>query len=376
MALGCRENAVVWPLVVLVLESRAARSRWRAVVGYVVLLAVVLGYLGLRQAVLGGTSVPPRPYVIPPGAPDFARFVVDKALYYILGEFLLFPCVPISGLVYLQERPWLLYGCSAAVLGLLGWLLIRTRAEPAARLGLAWLMCFMLPVLPVFVSPHHLYLPGIGWALLAALILQALGAPPGARRPRCRRVMQGAVVCGSGLVLALATFYFGLVYETGLEVEDRLVDELASAPGGLQDGETLYLANFPLVGHYARLALEDRTGRRGLRIVPLMWAPRVLGLASPAELTFVSPRVCEVRVADERYFAGPLGALVHESTGNTIPQTVDRTVDLGLRITVLDRDPNGIVAWRFEFTGPRDPRLFWGSRVRWAGEVRPSSRGE
>ena len=33
-----------------------------------------------------------------------------------------------------------------------------------------WLGGFLLPVLPAFESPHHLYLPGVGWAVAAGLL--------------------------------------------------------------------------------------------------------------------------------------------------------------------------------------------------------------
>ncbi|MEW6198889.1 MAG: hypothetical protein AB1601_09525 [Planctomycetota bacterium] len=378
LALGCRENAVMFPLVVAALEPLVWRRRRRAALAlYVAFVVIWVGYFILRGAVLGGLSVPPRPYVIPPTAPDFPRFVCDKALYYLLGEYALVPCVPVGGLPYFQERPLLFYGLSAGVVALLIGVTLRCRREPAGLLGPAWLLGFMAPTLPVFVSPHHLYLPGVGWAVAAMLILRGIGRPRmAAGRPaRWPRPVMWACLVLLGALFGVVTFYCGLAIETGQAVEDCLTDEIAAAPSGLQDGDTLYVANLPLLGHYVRLAVEERTGRRNLRVIGLMWAPRLLGPATPTELTVLDDRTIEVRVAGDRYFAGPMRLLTREASGGEVPDVVDRMVDLGIRARVVERDHEGVVALRFEFARPlSDPRLhlFWGSRTRWAYEVRPT----
>jgi len=397
LALGCRENAIVFPLVMATVDATlwwqrrrlrtggdaphptAARGRSTCLVlsFYTVILAIIVVYLAVRGCILGGNSVPPRPYVIPPTAPDFVRFILDKTWYYLLGEFLLAPCVPIGGLPYLQARPLMFYGLTALVLALLLVVVLRCRREPAGVLAPAWLLGFMLPVLPVFVSPHHLYLPAVGWALVVMLILRGLGAvhsEPDASAARRRRRVMWITVALVGTAFGTATFYFGLAIETGVGVEDCLTEELAAAPSGLHDGDTLYIANLPVLGHYVRLALEQHTGRRGLRVIPLTWSPRLLGPATPTELIWIDDRTIEIRVADDRYFAGPLGLLVREATGRDVPDEVDRLADLGFRVRVLERDVGGIAALRFEFSrslGAPGVHLFWGSRTRWACEVRP-----
>ncbi len=183
-----------------------------------------------------------------------------------------------------------------------------------------------------------------------------------------------AAVLSLGLLFGLWTFYSGLAFETGQGVEDCLAEEVATAPGGLHAGDTLYIANLPLLGHYVRLPVEERTGVRGLRVIPLTWSPRLLGPATPTELTIIDEHTIEVRVAQDRYFAGVMGRLIRDSSGATVPDEVDRLSDLGLRVSVLERDERGISALRFEFARPlSDPavHLFWGSRTRWAYQVRP-----
>jgi hypothetical protein len=378
LALGCRENAVMFPLVVAALEPLVWRQRRRsALVLYAVFAGVLIVYWALRSALLGGAALPQRPYVISPTEPDFARFVGDKALYYSLGEYLLVPCVPIGGLPYAEAHPLAFYGSASLIAAGLVFLCIWYRRQVAGLLGPAWLFGFMLPVLPVFASPHHLYLPGIGWAVTAMLILRAIGARLPTTVPllaRLRRVAQWAAVGLLAAFFGLWTFYFGLAVQTGEAVEDCVAEELAAAPSGLHDGDTLYIANSPVLAHYVRLVVEERTGRRNLRVIPLTWSPRLLGAATPTELTWIDDRTIEVRVADDRYFSGPLGLLVREATGHDIADEVDRSADLGFRVKVLQRDADGVEALRFTFVRPFPSaglHLFWGSRTRWACEVSP-----
>ncbi len=370
LALGCRENAIVLPVVLAAVDLLAGvriarRTGWY----YVALLGIAAGYVVLRGAALGGVQVPPRPYVIQPVEPDFARFVLDKALYYLLGEFLLIPCVPIAGLPYFQARPAVFYTLGAIVVGLLACVAYRYRRTAAGVLVPVWLAGFMAPTLPVFASPHHLYLPGVGWAIVTMLALRALAGDAAAW---WRRTSVGVAVGGAGVLFALLTYYAALIFETGRQVEDCLVDELAAAD--LADGDVLYTANMPIIGHYARLALEERTGRRGLRLVPLTWAPRVLGVTTPTELRWLDERTIELHIRGDRYFADAFGLLVREALGREVPDEADHTAALGFRMRVLERDAQGITALRFEFVRPlTDPRihLFWGSRARWGCEVRP-----
>ena len=103
------------PFVLAAAEVVMWRRLRREVFAYFgVLAAIVVGYLFLRSHYLHGFALPPRPYVFPPTDPGFVRFVFDKACYYILGEFLFVPCVPIGGLPFLREQALIFYGATAA----------------------------------------------------------------------------------------------------------------------------------------------------------------------------------------------------------------------------------------------------------------------
>lgn len=376
LSLGCRENAIMFPFVLASAEMVMWRRLRREVFAYFGLLGViVVGYLLLRSHYLHGFALPPRPYVYPPTDPGFVRFVFDKACYYILGEFLFVPCVPIGGLPFLRELPLIFYGATAATAVVIAAALWSARRTIAAWLGPAWLLLFMAPVLPAFESPHHLYLPGVGWAIAAAVMFQQMAGAAGAagRVARLRRGLSGMFYALWLTVAGGLTYVAGMSMDAGQAVEDSVVSEVAQADPPLKDGDTLYVANLPMLAHYVRLGVEARTGLRDLHVVALTWAPRLLGMASPSELRKIDEHTYEIRIAGDTYFSGPFGLLTQAASGKQMPVTADRPVEArGLRVELIEGDPSGIAALRFRFASPPGTpgvHLFWGSRTRWAYSV-------
>ncbi len=377
-ALGCRENAIMFPLVILVVELVVWRRRARGtIVLYAGLAVGAVIYLALRTYYLGGAALPPRPYIVPPTDPDFVRYILDKACYYILGEFLLVPCVPIGGLAYFRERPLVFYGLTLLVAIVLLWLVFRNRRRVAGLLAPAALLGFMAPVLPAFESPHHLYLPGIGWAIFGGLFFEELGGHARAGRAATRRrdpLVLLAAVC-SLLIFGVTTHFCGISFNTAQAVEDRVVEEIAAAPQPVADGDTLYIVNLPMIAHYTRLAVEERTGARDLKVIPLTWSPRLLGVATPTELVFVNDRTIDVCVVEDAYFSGPMRLLIAEAAGGISPLDSEGPLRCkAFTVEAVARNSEGISTLRFTFDRPiaqTGVHLFWGSRTRWAYQVLP-----
>lgn len=388
LALGCRENAILFPIVMAAAEPLVGRTGRRRALALYGVLAVIAGiYLLVRWQTLGGVQLPPRPYVFPPADPGFLRFAFDKMCYYLIGEFLLVPCVPIGGLPYFTERPFIFYGLSAGTLALLAWNLLCWRTRSPGWLGVAWLVGFFGPLLPTFSSPHHLYLPGVGWALVVWLLLRELACPGtahsvvrvGASRSRATHALAFVGLAG---FTAVSFFLPVLAIDTGQRVEDTITSEVAACPRGLQDGDTLYVVNLPIIAHYLKLMVEERTGHRDLRVVPLTWAPRVLGLFGTngvSELLWLDQRTFEIHIGNDRYFSAVFGRLVDEALGRDSPVSADRPVEfrdqqgrVEFVVELVEGDRDGISALRFTFREPPirpGSHLFWGSSQRWAYEV-------
>lgn len=380
-ALGCRENAIMLPAVLLGLEPMCRRrgggggALWLGI-GAAALL--VGAYLWLRAAALGGTALPPRPYVYPPSDPGFVRYLFDKACYYLLGEFLLVPCVPIGGLPYLREHAGWFYGASSGLAAALALVLIRNRTQASGWIGFFWVAGFMLPVLPAFESPHHLYLPGVGWAIVTTTALRDLAGMRRTAQPT--RWGQRLATAGIALLAAgfsLATYFFGLSFDIAQRVEDAVADEAAAAPG-LKNGDRLYFVNLPIIAHYVRYAIEEQTGLRDLHAAALTWSPRVLGLRQTGiatELVRRSEREIEVAIAGDAYLGGAFGLLARQATGGPFgvgpypPGERSSDGERAFRVEILDADAVGIRRLRFDFAQTlkqANAHLFWTSASRWA----------
>ncbi|MFH1747405.1 MAG: hypothetical protein ABIG44_10225 [Planctomycetota bacterium] len=379
LALGCRENALMFPLVLLGIEYLLwHQKRIRAYLVWGGLVVVALGYLIVRNHYLDGAALPPKPYVIPPGDPDFLRFIFDKACYYLLGEFLLAPCIPFAGMDYLRGQPVLFYSLSALVILIILVLSACFWRRRPGLLGPAWLLGFMAPLLPVFTSPHHLYLPGIGWAIIGLQFFRGLGGNQKSRHALLH-VTMWLILIVMGIGFGVATLVFGRVLGIAHQVEDQVAQEVVSAPRGLNDGDTLYIANLPLIAHYVGLNVERRTGLRDLNVQVLTWSPRVLGLAAnkyiASEISWIDERTIDIRVIGDRYFSGSLGRMARESltTSGVAPGSWP-TAGEGFTVEVLEQENGEISALRFRFDQPLTApgvHLFWGSRLRWANELRP-----
>lgn len=374
LAMGSRENAVMLPFVLLAVEPwLGRRGRGRAIVWLVLAGALMAGYLWLRSVALGGMALPPRPYVVPPSDSDFLLHVVAKAAYYVLGEYLLVPCVPLGGISYLQQAPLLLWGATIVVLFVLGVFVWMRRGRLIAWLAPVCLLGFMAPVLPAFESPHHLYLPGIGWAMSVALGLDWwLESGKQRRVGRVARLsVFGVVALATTLLFATFTHLSSETIDAAQTVEDAVIREVATAPDALEDGDTIVFANLPMIAHYVKHGVESRTGLRDLRVVALTWAPHLLQVRGPASAERPDARTLELRLGEGEYFAGPFAKLIEESTGRPLAERIAEPIEMdGYRVELLGETvADGL---RFVFDEPivRDGRhLFFGSRARFAFQL-------
>jgi hypothetical protein len=368
IALGCRENAIMLPFAALAVDLLHRRSSLReAWVWYAGFGLVVAGYLVLRWSLLGGSSLPPRPYIVAPSEPDFLRYVLDKMCYYVLGEFLFMPCIPIGGLAYLRGVPLVFYGLTLALLLVFSVAAWKKRSLPIT-FGAVGLFGFMAPVLPAFESPHHLYLPGVGAALLLAGLLTRTAARRGPPRAAAAIAFVSALS-----IMGLMTYLSSLTLNTARQVEAMVIDEIVSSPRPIQAGDTILYANMPMLAHYTQYGVRARTGLNDVRVVALSWAPRVLGVHSPAALRVINERTIEMRLGGDRYFAGPFGRLVAEANGRSIEaMLVEPLRGDGFVVALAGSDERGISALRFTFDRALTEggvRLFWGSSTRWAAQI-------
>jgi len=196
LALLSKEIAVVVPVLVLLRERLDRRpvddkanlpghqfgvSALRAAAPFV---AIALLYLGLRYSVLGFISqVEPKARLIP--GEQVWLTIPSTLLAYARLLVIPYPLAVTYDHAYVttpaDPRFW---GAALAVIALLAAAVKLVRASTPARLALAVLILFLLPVLNLkafnqdesLVHDRYLYLPSVGFCLLASLALGRLRA--------------------------------------------------------------------------------------------------------------------------------------------------------------------------------------------------------
>jgi hypothetical protein len=190
-ALLAKESAFTWPLLAAALvwaTPPASRGPWRRWAGLLAGgLAVMAGVLLIRGAVLGRLA----PVDLPPF--DSARLglgAVTLATYLRLlvwpFSFTFLHSVPTPESLAEPRAAGALLLAAVVAIGLV----LLGRRQRLAALGGFWTLVPLLPVLNLFPIPgfvlaeRYLYLPSVGFCLLAALAVEAIARPAngGARR--------------------------------------------------------------------------------------------------------------------------------------------------------------------------------------------------
>ncbi len=370
LALGCRENAILFPVVCwagdVLLRSPRRWIRWE----HAALLGVLGLYLVLRTVYLGGFPMPARPYIMPLADPGFPRYLVEKIVYYTIGLFGYVPVIPMGGQAYFASRPMPFYGGFVLTLAVLTAIWGAYRFRRALIWPAVWMAMLFAPVLPVFASSHHLYLPGVGGVLLMTAGLAALGGLVSSVRPL---PTPQVVVCGLVLLLhavglGLLTWASGFAYRTGTLTEDILIQDVLRRGRELRDGDHLFFINMPLLAYYAVPAIEMQTGRRNLHGHVLTFSPWLLRMESPGSVEVPDRHTLIVRAPEDApFFEGVTGRTLLEAMGiRELPAEGVTLQEDGALFGVTARGvtPGGIRAFEFRFKGPLNSpnyHVFYGS---------------
>jgi len=373
-ALGCRENAVVFVALMMAgdafLRPRRWAGRWKA---YGLLVAILVVYLAVRHAALGGFPWPSRPYAHPPGEPGFVRFVWDKLLYYLLALFAYVPVVGFAGLRFLREHAWAFYGASAVLAG--AWIVVVLTfwRRRNAVFWLVWAVVPLLPVLPVFASGHHLYLACVGMVILTVSSWARAEQIAARFRPGVRRAVGIALPVLMGLHLA-AFGVANVLYNHGLAAlaatSQLVVDDVASTAPDLRAHQKLFFINLPLLGYNCIPGIESATGVQPLKGYVLTFATSFFRMEEPCRIEQIDAHSFRVRLARDGYFAGQLGESLLQAAGRSSmfrPGEQFASDDGEFRVRVERGSARGVRELLFRFRQPlrsEQYRFFLGSRIR------------
>jgi hypothetical protein len=216
--------------------------------------------------------------------------------------------------------------------------------------------CLIAPIMLVFASPHHLYLPSLGFVLLLSAMLAAIAGGEGARWPRPRAVACSALVLVLALGLAVMAWAMGFAYARGVLSEDLTVRDVRRNTRQLRDGDHLFFINLPMLAYYAIPAIEQELGFHDLHGHVLVFAPDLMCAEAPTRVEALDRhRLRVIAPAGKRYLSGVTGNMLLGVMGIDARLPQGQVIDAGLfTVTVVARDAQGVQELLFTFRKPMD----------------------
>jgi len=387
-ALGCRESAVILPILLVIGDSvaapRAAGASSTAMASenrpallirtrllpYAAFVCIAVVYLALRRQMLGPLTIPARPYAWPMNEPGFLPFIAGKFVYYILGLWAFIPIIGFAGQEQMRAQPAIFYGLFAAIL--IGWTAILAWLRPSRQIWLwsALAVVPLGPVLPVFASAHHLYLASAGMAVATVLAAQSALEWARMRNTLFRKFARASVV---GLICLALLVFTGANYildsgVAGLAAACQLpIRQVVQLDRPMHAEDKLFFINLPMLAFNCIPAIEEARGVTPLTGYVLTFAPAFLRMDRPAHVEALAPNRLRVWLDDPAYFSGLIGRSILQGIGRERPFSVGQTFQTPeFAVEVARADGGGVQEFIFTFHRPlNDPtyHFFLGSPV-------------
>jgi len=347
LALFSREVAVVFPVLAAALDAacggRGHLRRRLPVYGGLLLVALI--YIVWRLHVFP-TMTTPRLYFEAPTGPAYLLWTGSKLLQLAFGAVFFLP-------LFADQEP---FARPAAVVALwhavmlvllLGEVLLYlwiTRGRAARWFWLVWLVAALAPLVPVAAMPHFAYLPFVGLAGAAALLLSSL-----------RRRWQAVLVPVALLVAVGVLVAHRVLWRGAFRAEQLVVAEIAATTPPPLPGSRLFFINLPANSTFTTVALREAWGVSDVEGYVLTLAPETFRMSRPSTVERVGPRELIVSAPPPGYFASYLErAFLRMSRrgaplepGLTIPGDVFDT-------TILAMEGAGVTRLKFSFHVPLD----------------------
>jgi len=251
LGLGCKETALIFPAVLVVLEGlrwrgdRDARLTRSTLVLGLGLGVVSIVYLAQRFHIFGGLGSLPPPYGVDLSSWSAVGQILWNVSQYLLDFVLLIQIDAIYINGFWERNPWLLFLLAGlATLVLLGaWRLASGRR--IFRWGAAWAILFTLPALMAMPGERNVYLSSVGTSLMGAAVVAAFWMRAGQRNDARRRLrrMAGGVL---GLFVVIAGVKQLVGWRVGWAANQVYADLMAAVPDPPKDARILIVNQCPL----------------------------------------------------------------------------------------------------------------------------------
>lgn len=359
-ALFCRESAVVFPVVVVLVDLAFGgwRHVWRRMGLYVVLAVLTLGYLYWRLIVFPTRGVPDIYFTTPHGW-AYGPWAAGKLLHLLFAQITYTPMFMGLG-TYGGGVALANYAFMGVITGaVLAWYAL---AAWRVRGWWPWLVVTVLgfvPVVPVFVMPHFSYLPAITYAVMVTLLLrQTVRAAASATAQRRAWGWRPTVVVLVVAAMVWSHVVYRVLWRAVLRSEQLVYADATQSPPPAP-GTQLVLINLPIVGIYAPVALREAWHTPDLRGHVLTFAPETLEPVAPPRVTRIGEQTIRVETTPPGFFSGLAGRMLVDGMRTHGRLTPGTTVTGPLfDATVVTATDQGVTCLEFAFHRPlTDPAV-------------------
>jgi len=352
LALFARESAVVFPVVVVMLDLTFGgfRHAIRRLPVHAVVGLIAVGYVYWRLFVFPNMEVPSIYFSSPSGL-AYLPWAGSTLLQMLFSTAFYTPMfLGIATYGGLSGGQGWVHAIMIVLVGLVAaWYVWASRGRPGRWVWPAWLVAGFLPVLPVFITPHFSLLPFAAYAIMAPISLSRL---PRGWRPVVTMLVIAATVWSLGV--------YRVLWRGILRSEQLLYADIRATTPRPPEGSKLFFVNLPIAGIYAPVALREMWDRADLDGYVLTFAPHPLRMDPPGTVERVGDRELVVSMPAPGYFSGPGGKMLLDGTRPGEPLTPGVVVKGDLfDTTVLEADAAGVRKLRFTFHESLDTETYY-----------------
>jgi len=331
-------------------RSPGAFPRGAPWVVYTLVALLTVAYLYWRLVVFP-TSRPPEIYFTAPHGLVYVPWALGKLLHMVFA--LVFHTPMFLGLATYGSSlsaHVLVFGIMGLLVGGIGaWYVWASRGLASRAVWPIWLLAAFVPVIPVFVMPHFGYLPAAALVVMLVVMVRAL-------RGRWRSFAAIVVVASSLWSLTIYRYAWRGIVRNEQVVYADIEDNTPRPPRGSR----LFFINLPVAGIYASVALREAWGLDDLEGYVLTFAPQPLMMDRPSMVRRVGPRTLVVSTPPPGYFSGLSGRMLIDGMRPGKPLRAGLVIRGKLfDTTILEADARGVTRLAFTFKQPLDDPSYY-----------------
>lgn len=359
LSLFCHEVAIVFPLLVMLLDAGYGRSSlllYRLPI-HAVLWSLALAYSYWRWVIFIPSSVPMPWELLAPhnNSLSWGTGKLVQLLFSVMCWTPMFMDGILSG-DWLSNHLLIDVAVLFVMGAILAWYRYASGELRCRFLWPIWIVAGLVPTIPMFTLPCFSYLPFVAYAIMMTIMLRRLPS-----KPRLILLIGMFVV-----MIGLGGIYRSL-WRAIIQSEQLIISDITSTTPIPEPGCQVFFINLPVVAIHTPAALREAYGLQDLATPPdmeghiLTLAPHPLVMDQPSVVEQLNDFEILVSTPAPGYFSGPTQSILLDYTRKPENGLYQGLVVEGnlFDTTIVEADDKGIRKLRFKFHLPLSSPHFY-----------------